>query len=527
MRSRKGFLPQDSAFPMMGLNHYGPSTMLGPGYSPSLRNVEVRDNIIEKRAGYYQLGDDLPDPVIGVVNFEDIDGNNFLVAFTTTRRYRYDVTTNAWVDITGGSTVWTGDEDNALDYTIGQDESGKYLIATNGKDKIVWWQGTGNFTDFSPVGYDSLETCETLAIFYDHLVLGNVIVDGSRESQVIAWSDTADFDDFENGNTGTNILTDSLGPLVRLIGLGDRLVLYSEDSIGMLNFVGGQVIFGYDQYVRNTRLLNKRSIVDLGSFHVFANQENFMMFDGTRLARPIGNSVYTKYREEVDLTKANRAFAFHDTPKRQVYFVAPTSVDDSAVGAYVFNYDVFDLSQSRWSHLRFSDNPLCMGYYERDETLTWDSPLLTGITWAEMTGVWNEGSAREDFPVVAFGSGVKVYLADRTRKNDAGSAIEAWWDTKDYNAAELYKSLVGRWLEVECELKGDYVEVEYSVDEGESYTQISTTTLTGSWRRYRFPIDVLDRTLRVRFKNDTLNSEFQLRWGRVWLKPGGAYDDAS
>ncbi len=51
----RGFLPVDGFFPFRGLNSSDPSTFIDPRLSPFLRNVEIRQGVLEKRRGYLEL----------------------------------------------------------------------------------------------------------------------------------------------------------------------------------------------------------------------------------------------------------------------------------------------------------------------------------------------------------------------------------------------------------------------------------------------------------------------------------------
>ena len=136
---------------------------------------------------------------------------------------------------------------------------------------------------------------------------------------------------------------------------------------------------------------------------------------------------------------------------------------------------------------------------------------------------YSQGSIKGGFPVRVFGStNGRVYLADDTIVNDTTAAVQSYWDTIDFEVPQELQSVLGRWIEVELDAKGWEVDVYYSIDEGQSYVYVSSLALSSVWNKYRVPIDVSSKTLRIRLLNQCLNSTFYLRWLRVWVRPGGA-----
>ena len=65
------------------------------------------------------------------------------------------------------------------------------------------------------------------------------------------------------------------------------------------------------------------------------------------------------------------------------------------------------------------------------------------------------------FPVRVFGSGTAVYRSEDTLTDDNGVAFTSRWQTIEYTVPGAFRSTTGRWLEIEGELQGDSVDVEY------------------------------------------------------------------
>jgi hypothetical protein len=290
---------------------------------------------------------------------------------------------------------------------------------------------------------------------------------------------------------------------------------YCTNSIAMISYVGGQVLFGQEQRVGGIALLSPRTVINLGPYHVYASQEDFYMFDGSKAIQPVGTKIARRYREIVSVANRYRAHAFHDVPKRQIRWSIPTS--DTTGVVYVQEYDLFQPRESIWMPMTYADFPRAYGSMERFSTITWDDAQYANKPWNSMYVTWDQGSARQTFPVRVFGkdNGV-VVLDDDSDLTDNGTAVEARWDLIDVTPHELYQSAVGRWTQIEFEAQGTDVEILYSTDGGSVFTSLGSTTLSGTWNRYKVDFDVTARTIRIRMLCSGSTSWFEFRWLRLW-----------
>jgi hypothetical protein len=523
--ANRSYLPAQGIYPYAGLNTLDPSPQADPRYSPNCLNMDVVKGVVGKRKGYSFLGATLTDPVIGTVEFEALDGTKTLLAFTTRGQFKYSQSSDAWTDITGG-TLWTGDESDWLSYTItsGRDGAGdydKWIIITNGKDTPQFWNGEDDFEDYVPTGISDFKTFRAISGFYDHLLIGNVtLTTGAVSKNVIYWTDTQQLLDFAGTNGGVAILPDIEGELLAFEPLGDRLTLYSDNSISMVTYIAGTLLYTFEKILGKTRLVSGRAIANLGPFHLYMSQENVILFDGSKNWRTVSDVIHPSYREELFANERYRAFAFHDSAKQHVYFALPTG--PSTTKMYKVDYNLQDILSSTWVPLAFNDRPAVMGFYSRDSTLTYDAPILAGVKYSECNFTYNQGTVKGGFPVPVMGAtSGRVAAVDGLLNADAGEEIEAFWDTVDFTVPTSYLSEYGRWIELEMELKGTEVEISYSTNGGQSYQVAAELELTSSWTKYKVNVDIMSPQLRLRFTNTCLNSTFYLRWNRLWLRPGG------
>ena len=673
-RASKSFMPQDSIFPIQGLDTDIPSTMLNPRYSPKSLNTTVTDGILSKRRGYRdfaETGGDIPitqpdavgDPILGLVHFETLAGVSQFIAVTTRSRFLYNstdeewrilgrvvedcethgdwtasanVTTadestlvkvgseslkltladafgtglvcydnfaavnmiaetgmsfwfrstvaldagdwsvvlsedadgaqNNWVEFevpaiaantwmlvrslpTAGdldmdemnltvsiglyqnvdkgvhsvyfddirtSAIWTGDESNVLDYEVATDLSGRYLFIANGLDHPLFMDGTTEFF-VQLAGPTGFETCKSIKVYKDHLVLGNVEL-AADYPKAIYWSVAGDFTDWSSYGSGTALLADAVGDIQKLLLLGDRLVVYAEDSIGVMTYVGGDVLYSFEQLVQNVRLLSPRSVVSIGTFHLVMTKEDVLLFDGSRGLRSMGREIRQSLRNEVDVDEAYKAFGMEFTEKHLVWWTIPLTVGTSKT--YLFEYDITDPRNHRWVPLEYTDRPTAMGLYQRHDAITWNSTFLSTMSWSDWGMTWEDARSKKGAFVPTIGtSDGKVFYNDDTSLEDDGTTYEGSWESMDFAVPATFGSLYARWIEVELDVKGTAVDVYYSTNQGGSWTLGRSISLESSWTREKVFIDVVGKT--IRFKVSSTTGHFSLRWLRSWFIEGG------
>jgi hypothetical protein len=410
-----------------------------------------------------------------------------------------------------------------IDWDVGTDRLTHRLYITNGRDEIRYWDGlagsSNRFVIWQP-RYPNFVTAKTVRVFFDMLVLGNVTTT-SNDPKVVAWSSIGDFDDYndDDNTAGTLLIPGLSGGIQRMEPLGDRLVVYSEDTIALLTFLGVPIVLSSEVVLQDTRLASPRAVVPFGSAHLYVSQEDIYYFDGTSGIRSVGVPVRSDYKRDVNFEFGTDLHTFNDPARRMIFITIPTS--DTTSKTFTLDYDVFDLTTFRWSSVEFTDQPETFGFFLRRSEPTWETD--TDIQWDEDTGNWFEAGEQVNFPVRMMGSGSQIYIMDETSALDGTATVTASYETRDFVVPNADLSVLGRWLEIEADLAGTEVQVYYSTDLGVSFTEVgyetaadTEQTLTSAFQTYRFFLDTVARNLRVKFESTLF---FRLRWVRAWVRP--------
>jgi len=412
----------------------------------------------------------------------------------------------------------TGTVDNVVDNVQGVDNNGRFLVLTNGLTQPVKWSGSGNFTLLDMSTYSGFVFAKSVNVFFDQLILANIQT-ASDEPQVVAWTNVAEFEEWTGGTSGVVLLSNAQGEILSTEILGNQLIVYARNSIESLTYVGGTAIFATEHLVSGIHVMSHRAVVNVGSFHVFLGLENFYLFDGSRRLVPIGDKMRQRLALDLDREYSDRAFTFHDSVRKLVYWGIPTG--ENSFTFYVWEYDLTNLSASQWSVFNFNDNVHSLGFFTNQNSLSWESNSVSGLSWDEMGTDWEEKSAGLNFPVFTLGAEGKPFLNEIAASDEGGVAITTVYESKDFSLPALFISNLGRFLSLEMELKGTQAVVYVSTDKGLTWTLAETLTLTSGYLTYETIIDVTGPQIRVKIQNTEVGGALSIRTLRVWVRDGG------
>jgi hypothetical protein len=137
-------------------------------------------------------------------------------------------------------------------------------------------------------------------------------------------------------------------------------------------------------------------------------------------------------------------------------------------------------------------------------------------SWDESTQRWDDKSLSSLFKLVILGDSAGLtYKGDNTVADDNDVAVDAYWETKDYQSDELGR--LCQWVGMDLWAKGNDVVVSYSIDSGQTWKAISngTVSLDAEYPTDDDPdelwFDTVSSKIRFRFRNSTAGSTFFLK----------------
>jgi len=209
------------------------------------------------------------------------------------------------------------------------------------------------------------------------------------------------------------------GHLLNAVQLANELIIYKEDSIYSLNYVGGTFTFEIREKFKDTGLFARDAVIDLGDGrHVLMATNDVMMHNGNELRSIIDDKVKTFLFSEIDTTYYYKTFLAHNKNKNEVWICYPATNAPSGFPnrALIWNY-----RDDTWTVRELpGTNFIAKGIVNPELTNTWTASTNT---WANSTLAWGatEYNPTIDSMLMCGTVDTKFYLIDYGTTFDGAS----------------------------------------------------------------------------------------------------------
>lgn len=402
------------------------------------------------------------------------------------------------------------------DYIRKSSESEPWWILTNGVDELKKWTGTGaisNLIASFPSGLTSLKA-NSIVEFKGYLLLLDVTEQGNRYPQRVRWSDTAAPDDFLNGNANYTDLSGADWIKRGIKFKGDYVVIFKERSIWVGYATGDSAIFQFDQRIAGMGCAAAKTVESFGDEIVFLGWDDVYVFNGTDY-ESIGDEIKSELFSTMNPKQIDKCFGFVVEEQKEYWLFTPSASSSYCDTIWVFNYE-----SNKWTRHSLSDYISGYGYYEKQGQLTIGD--LEG-TIGEQTWRFGDRTTLEASPTNLLGdTNGYIYEYDTLVSNDDGTAIDAWFSTKDYIFTNLLSAFIALRMDVYFS-GGGTLKVAYSKDGGTTWSEERTLAANNDysirrayWRIYT------QKPIRFRFRNNTSAEHFSFREARLYWNYGGS-----
>jgi hypothetical protein len=272
-------------------------------------NVVFRNNGVEKLLGATQFGD-AGDQV-----------RDFAQAYiSTTAARRAYITTDTKVRMFELlASVWTPTD--LLTWPTASQYSdietwGTRLLATNGIDPVKVWKNTGTMVNLGGVPFTKAKILKRKTPFllaFNTNNIGDTAAEWSTDSDIETWTPGT-------SRAGNYNIRDLESEIVAVEDLGDRLAVYSRNSLVLGQFIGGANVFGWQRAVRGIGAVSRRSVVSLDPFNYGLAQDGIFKTDGVSF-QWVDDPAMTKFiKDNADFTKASLFWGMADSTTKSVWF---------------------------------------------------------------------------------------------------------------------------------------------------------------------------------------------------------------
>lgn len=372
--------------PVDGFMPDQPPTAVPPTGLTLAQNWMYRDGILMVRPGLTKYATNtLANRPLNITQFVDPTLGLQTVIATLTKWYKYDQTTNSWVDITG--TALTGSETQPTIFRVFYKGTPlvPFLIGTNGKDAMKKWSA-GAATYLAAGGSPPVATC--MAVAANRCILGN-LQSGPNASQIAV--DVSALNDFESGwgATLTAFLADTPGPIVGMLEQGAlSTAIYKTDAI--YNMVAVSDVFPFRFELKQSGIIGPAgplciTPITTGIHAYLAADGSLKQYDGVTI-KDMGRKFQVFISNSVDFPTISRSRIAFDATHNELWVIFPLSGTSSCNAGCIVNLNNGSLWPLQWDSNSFG----CIGFGNIGTGPTWSQ---VSSTWAQQTKTWAEFTA--------------------------------------------------------------------------------------------------------------------------------------
>jgi hypothetical protein len=491
-------------------------------------NVGFRDGFAERVNGWESIYGDALDTPLHVRN-SFFEGSNYWIYgtangifVTTADGTHYDITpaTDPPVDTTVND--WTSCELNGipiLNYRNGPPVYWERDVGTACQPLPGW---TGNGT----VG----GACNVVRAFKNYIIALGFSQVGLPD--VVAWSDAAEpgavpqfWRPFLSTDAGSFALGGTPEAIVDGVTVRDQFLVLKSHSTHLMQYVGGNFIFGQREFLSSTGALSANCAVEArGSAVIFADGD-VLITDGNTVDSLVDRRVRRKLAASLSQDNYKASYVCHNTNRNEVWICFPT-----AGATYANTALVFDLESGRE---RTTNQALTGGLSFRDiyndgngcpyavqgnvsevfSINTWDTQ---GYFWdtPEADVLWNATqvqAANDGLIGIKTGTPGLVLMDSRRDKGEGNLAVSLRRDSLDFGDASMVKLCNEIWPRFTGS-PGDSINVRVG-------TQMFPDDEI-EWLPYQAYVIGQDRKLDVLAQGRYLSFQFTSTGGDVWNLPG-------
>lgn len=494
--------------PSKGLVVDRPAEYVDERSATECRNVEVNRSVLRKRLGTASMGASLGERTMRFFELQ-VGALTRLFRVGTTKFQEFNKNTSVWSSAT--ATPLTGSEDDPVSYAFPVLAGEKIAAYTNGIDAIRKVSITGND---APLG-GTPPKVKFLQTYGPYLFAANITDDGSGDSfpSRVQWPDTGDIEAWtplSSNNAGSAELLDDPEDISGLGIFSNFLTVHKLGSIYLGQLVSTEDVIRFDRRATGVGAAAGATILTLPSGEqIFLGADGFHLFNG--ITAPLVEApVQDEIREGVNPSAIHRSQGVFVPELDEAWFAVPIGSQEDPETVYRYNWRTKQIYKDTRPGLS------ALGLFLNTLDLTWDD---MDKAWDTATERWDSNSLSSLSRVAVFGTSAGASTKRTPGSNDdAGTAVDARWETKDFGAADLGEAdfdRVVRWSGLEVWALGTALDVEYSTDGGMAWTAAGTLALGTDYQADSAPgvvyFDVVSSRIRFRFSNDDSEGTFTLK----------------
>jgi len=266
------------------------------------------------------------------------------------------------------------------------------LVATNGFDTAQMWPlSSGVPSTTIPLRelknwQASTSYCKSISAFRTFLVGLNWQVGGVEYPNMVKWSTEASALSPPNSwdeadatlDAGEYQLTDTPGKIIDGLPYGDSFLIYKEDSIYIMNYVGTPYIFSFKLLSPTIGLLAKNAVAEFEGGHFFVGNSDCYVTNGQQVTALLPNKLRREMFSDLNGDNYQKVFVAADYGRNEMLACYPAGISSIPNKAIIWN----------WKDNTFSIRSI-PDLYDINSGI---AAITTGTTWNDHTEAWNAGA---------------------------------------------------------------------------------------------------------------------------------------
>lgn len=351
------------------------------------------------------------------------------------------------------------------------------VVATNGFDTPQMWPLSNGIPSLANPfmelrNWPSGNKCKVIRSFRTFLV-GLNWERTNEEPRLVKWSTEASFGNPPSTwdetdatlDAGEYELSDTPGDIIDGLPLGDSFIIYKDDSIYIMNYVGTPFIFSFKLLSPTIGLLSKEAVAEFEGGHFFMGNSDFYVCNGQTVTPMLTNRLRRTVFDELNGDNYQKCFVAADYVRNEMMACYPAGSSTVANKALIWNWKDNTFS--------FRDLPdtshINSGIVEITAGATWDAASGTWDADSDPWGATNYDNVVKNI-VFADVTNTKIFRDNKGNKKDTAT-MSAYIERSGYDLGDPQSVKFVSAVYPQIEVSGDntvnvYIGRQMSTEEG-------------------------------------------------------------
>ena len=269
-------------------------------------------------------------------------------------------------------------------------------ILNNGADTPQLWSPPSLATKLVDLtNWPASTTARTVRSFLNFLIALDVTKSGTRHAAMVKWSHLADagavpssWDETDaTKQAGENVLSETPGACIDCLPLGSSNIIYKEDSVYGMNFVGGRFIFAFQRLILPFGALTQDCVALVERQHFVATNDDIVLHDGINAKSLVNEKDRNFIFDNLTTIGKENSFVVPYSSRKEVWFCFPGLGETVPSLAMIWNRERDSIAFRDLPRARAIAYAPAMRITATADT--WDGDAAT--TWASETAqTWND-----------------------------------------------------------------------------------------------------------------------------------------